>query len=125
MPVIIEAHITGDPATVLEGYEHTVAPPNDSRILHVNVPNDKGFTIIEVWESQEALQRFLEDDLPPIWEAVRMGSRMTEPPRWTIRPVHRVAVCGRPPATAAMAEGNRKLGAHGLPPGDVQHGASR
>src|SRR2546421_259880 len=99
MPVIIEAHITGNPATVLEGYEHTIAPPNDGRILHVNVPDDKGFTILEVWESEEALQRFLEDELPAIWEAVRMGDRMTEPPRWTIRPVHEVMVYGRRQAT--------------------------
>jgi hypothetical protein len=48
MPVIIEAHVTGDPATILEGYEQTVAPPNSSRILHIVVPNDKGLTIIEV-----------------------------------------------------------------------------
>lgn len=92
MPVIIEAHITGDPAIVLEGYEQTVAPHDDSRILHINIPNDKGFTIIEVWESEEELQRFLAEVLPEIWEGVRMGERMTEPPRWTIRPVHRVQV---------------------------------
>ena len=92
MPVIIEAHISGTVADVLEGYEQSVAPVDPARILHINVPNENGFTVIEVWDSEEALQRFLKVDLPPIWEAVGMAARMTAPPRWTIRPVHHVAV---------------------------------
>lgn len=101
MPVIIEAHITGPPDDVLEGYEATVAPYDPARLLHVNVPGDDGFTVIEVWESEAALRRFLEEELPPIWEGVGMAERMTAPPRLTIRPVHHVAVFARAGEPAA------------------------
>lgn len=92
MPVIIEAHIFGQVEEVLRAYEETVAPLDESRLLHINVPGEDGFTVIEVWESEEALQRFLDIDLPPIWESVGMPEKMTAPPTWTIRPIHHVAV---------------------------------
>jgi hypothetical protein len=96
MPVLIEAHISGDLATVLPGYDQTVAPIDESRLLHICAPADDGFTVIEVWESEDALKRFLEVELPPIWESVGMADRMSAPPRVTIRQIHHVAIYRQP-----------------------------
>lgn len=95
MPVLIEAHMSGEPATVLAGYDATTAPVDESRILHICAPSGDGFTVIEVWESEEALRRFLKVELPPIWESVGMAERMSAPPRMTIRQTHHVAIYRR------------------------------
>jgi hypothetical protein len=101
MPVLIEAHISGDLTTVLPGYDKTVAPLDESRLLHICAPADDGFTVIEVWESEDALQRFLEVELPPIWESVGMADMMSAPPRVTIRQIHHVAIYRQPSAASA------------------------
>lgn len=103
MPVLIEAHISGDLARVLPGYDETVAQVDESRMLHICAPADDGFTVIEVWESEAALKRFLEVELPPIWESVGMADRMSAPPRLTIRQVHHVAIYPRPLDRSAAA----------------------
>ena len=95
MPVLIEAHISGDLTTVLPGYDKTVAPLDESRLLHICAPADDGFTVIEVWVG-DALKRFLEVELPPIWESVGMADRMSAPPRLTIRQIHHVAIYRQP-----------------------------
>jgi hypothetical protein len=57
MPVLIEAHISGDLATVLPGYEETVAPVDESRMLHICAPADDGFTT-EAFESALRPRRY-------------------------------------------------------------------
>ena len=102
MPVLIEAHISGDLATVLPGYDQTVAPIDESRILHICAPAEDGFTVIEAWESEKALRRFLEVELPPIWKSVGMANRMSAPPRLRIRQIHHVAIYRRPAAESVV-----------------------
>ncbi len=62
---------------------------------------DAGIEIVEVWETEQALHRFLTDVLPGIWEGVGMAERMTGTPSWTIAPVHSWSVWPQPIADAA------------------------
>jgi hypothetical protein len=57
-------------------------------IAHIAGPSPKGgWRVIEVWESEEAAQRFYEDQLRPAFEAVGMTGPMPEREFW---PVHNV-----------------------------------
>ena len=53
-------------------------------IFHAAGPGPNGgWRVVEVWESQEALDRFVEDRLGPAFEAVGMTGR-PEPQQWEI-----------------------------------------
>ena len=53
-------------------------------IFHAAGPSPNGgWRVIEVWESEEALNRFYEEQLAPAFEAVGMSGR-PEPQMWQI-----------------------------------------
>lgn len=74
-----------DVAASWERYEHFAAalegPAPEGLILHAAGPTDEGFRIIEVWESEDAWERFLTERLgsaidpatavPPVFRALR------------------------------------------------------
>lgn len=64
-------------------------------IFHVAGPGPNGgWRVIEVWESEEAAQRFYEDRLKPAFDAVGV----TRPANREMWPVHNMMV-GRQPAS--------------------------
>ena len=101
MEVVIRAFVPGNTAALLEGYDATAAPHDPERILHICTGTDAGIEIVEVWEAEQALHRFLTEVLPGIWDGVGMAERMTGTPSWTIAPVHSWSVRPLPIADAA------------------------
>jgi hypothetical protein len=79
------ARIATFPAGTKEQYEYLgqlmgegVADQPERRVL-ASGPSKDGWTIIQIWESQEALERFIADHLRPAME--RAGDRgYPEPP---------------------------------------------
>ena len=77
-----------DVASSWEQYQGVVAalvdPPPDGLILHVAGPTDEGVRIIDVWESEEAWQRFRSERLDPAIAALGGPAR----PEPTFRDLH-------------------------------------
>ena len=48
----------------------------DQLVIHVAGPTEEGFRMIGVWDSREAWDRFREDRLGAIFEALSGGSRI-------------------------------------------------
>jgi hypothetical protein len=86
--VVIFFTVKGDSQELLAAYDKTVAPPHPSRLGHLMAPTNDGMTGVEVWTSQEDLERYLADDLPAIFE--RAGVMDVIPPNASgeIAPVH-------------------------------------
>jgi len=80
-----------DVASSWEQYEGVAAalvdPPPDGLILHVAGPTDEGVRIIDVWESEEAWERFRSERLAPAIAALGGPSR-PEPTFRDLRPEH-------------------------------------
>jgi hypothetical protein len=47
------------------------------QLYHAAGPTEKGFCVIEVWESQEALQRFFDLKLGPVLQAAHINVQPT------------------------------------------------
>lgn len=77
-----------DVASSWERYESVAAalvdPLPDGLILHVAGPTDEGVRIIDVWESEEAWQRFRSERLDPAIAALGGPAR----PEPTFRDLH-------------------------------------
>jgi hypothetical protein len=80
-----------DVASSWEQYERfacgLVDPPPIGLILHVAGPTDEGVRIIDVWESEEAWDRFRAERLVPAIAALGGPSR-PEPTFRDLRPEH-------------------------------------
>jgi hypothetical protein len=80
-----------DVASSWEQYEGVagalVDPPPDGLILHVAGPTDEGVRIIDVWESEEAWQRFRSERLEPAIAALG-GPARPEPTFRDLHPEH-------------------------------------
>ena len=96
-----------DVASSWEQYEGVgaalVDPPPDGLILHVAGPTDEGVRIIDVWENEEAWERFRRERLAPAIAALGGPSR----PEPTFRELHPEHVVLRNRA-ASPERGGRK-----------------
>ncbi len=45
-------------------------PASPHEIFHCVMKTDDGFRVVDVWESREAFEKFAQDKLSPIYEAV-------------------------------------------------------
>jgi hypothetical protein len=88
MSVVIFFTVKGESGELLAAYDKTVEAPDPSRLGHLMAPVADGMMGVEVWESQEALERYLNEDLPAIFE--RAGVMEIIPPNasFEISPVH-------------------------------------
>lgn len=84
-----------DLAASWEQYERVTAgliePPPAGLLVHVAGPTDDGVRIIDVWESEEAWERFRLDRLAPAIAALGGPSRPEQTFR-DVRPEHVVVV---------------------------------
>jgi hypothetical protein len=69
------------------------APAARQELFHFVIPTDYGFRVIDVWESEEAFQRYLHETLEPVFEEVGIVT----PPVVVIFPVHNYSVGARRP----------------------------
>ena len=87
-----------DVASSWDHYQQVAAglvdPPPDGLIAHVAGPTDEGVRIIDVWESEEAWERFRSDRLAPAIAALGGPSRPEATFR-DLRPEH-VVLRNRP-----------------------------
>jgi hypothetical protein len=109
--------------------------PLDGNILHVAAPSETGWRVVDVWESQEKLQRFFEQRL-----GAALASAGVTPNEPKVRPVHvslarrgadlskAVTFCALVPGTLdqydQILEKGGLLDAEGqpqLPPGQIVH----
>ncbi len=60
------------------------ARPASHIFLHLTTPIDGGYRIVELWDSQEGFQEFLEKRLGPANEALGLNRRTTI----TVTPLH-------------------------------------
>ncbi len=83
-----------DVASSWQQYERVTAalldPSPAGLILHVAGPTDEGFRIIDVWESEQAWERFRRERLAPAIAALGGPSR-PEPTFRDLRALHVVA----------------------------------
>lgn len=88
MSVVIFFTVKGDSEELLAAYDKTVEVSNPSRLGHLMAPTKEGMTGVEVWGSQQDLERYLNEDLPGIFE--RAGVTEIIPPNASaeIAPVH-------------------------------------
>lgn len=95
-----------DIASTWEQYERITAslvePAPRGLILHVAGPTDEGFRIIDVWESEEAWQRFQTERLAPAIAALG-GPARPEPSFRDLHPAH--VVVGHMGSSAVEAGG--------------------
>jgi len=88
-----------DVASSWEQYERVTAamvePVPSGLILHVAGPTDEGFRIIDIWENEEAWQRFQAERLAPAIAALG-GPARPEPTFRDLHPAH--VVLGHPSA---------------------------
>ncbi len=85
-----------DIASTWEHYERfaaTIDPSRTSLILHVAGPTEEGFRIIEVWETEQAWQRFQAERLSPATAALGGPAG----PRQTFRDLHAAHLVLGPP----------------------------
>lgn len=80
-----------DIASTWEQYKRVraslVEPAPVGLMLHVAGPTEEGFRVIDVWESEEAWQRFLTERLDPAIAALG-GPFRPEPTFRDLHPVH-------------------------------------
>ena len=57
------------------------------RILHLAGPMEGGWRVVDVWESQEAVNKFFQEQLGPAVQAARLAA---PPPRFW--PVHNMLI---------------------------------
>jgi len=88
-----------DVASSWQQYERVTAamvePVPSGLILHVAGPTDEGFRIIDIWENEEAWQRFQAERLAPAIAAFG-GPARPEPTFRDLHPAH--VVLGHPSA---------------------------
>ena len=88
-----------DVASSWEQYERVTAamvePVPSGLMLHVAGPTDEGFRIIDIWENEEAWQRFQAERLAPAIAAFG-GPARPEPTFRDLHPAH--VVLGHPSA---------------------------
>src|SRR4030095_6654476 len=58
--------------------------PEGGIYLHLTTPTDFGFRIVEIWDTKEGFDRFLENRLTPAAQAVGMERE----PAITVTPLH-------------------------------------
>ena len=101
-----------DVASSWEQYERITAamvePAPSGLILHVAGPTDEGFRIIDVWESEEAWQRFQAERLAPAIAALG-GPARPEPTFRDLHPAH--VVVGHAGARGAAERKRQEEGA--------------
>jgi hypothetical protein len=56
---------------------------NDQRPIHVSYEKDGAWCVVDVWESEEALERFAKNDLIPAFQKLNL-----DPPRPQVFPVY-------------------------------------
>jgi len=66
-------------------------PAANHELFHWVTPTDGGFRVIDVWESEEAFDRFLRERLEPVFEE----AGILAPPEIEIFPVYNYAVGAR------------------------------
>lgn len=60
--------------------------PPEGGILHVAGPGpDGGWRVVEVWESEEARQKFAQETLGPVF--AELGIERPEPQRWEVHAI--------------------------------------
>jgi quinol monooxygenase YgiN len=66
MTTLMTAHVKGDPTDLVRAYddvdEEVMVPRPSGLFSHVMVSTTDGFTVVEVWESQEAALSHLTDE---------------------------------------------------------------
>ena len=72
----------------------------DGLVVHVAGPTDAGFRIIEVWESQEAWERFRNERLRPAVRGIAGDASAEQPVFQAMRVMHVVRHQENDPATA-------------------------
>jgi hypothetical protein len=94
-----------DIASTWAHYEHVRASLTEplplGLILHVAGPTDEGFRVIEVWDSEEAWQRFCAERLQPALAALG-GPARPAPTFRDLHPAH--VVLGRDPLEKGRKE---------------------
>jgi hypothetical protein len=77
-----------DIASSWEQYERVAAtltdPPPPGLLLHLAGPTDEGFRVIDIWDSEEAFDRFRSQRLQPAIAALGGPAR----PEPTVRELH-------------------------------------
>lgn len=76
----------------LEQYDEVVeimghlpgGPPPSGVLFHCVTKTDEGIRIIDVWESRQALERFQEEDIAPVFRKIGV----VNPPETTFFEVH-------------------------------------
>ena len=58
--------------------------PEGGIYLHLTVPTDFGFRVVEIWDEAEGFQRFLENRMAPATKAVGMDREVTI----SVKPLH-------------------------------------
>jgi hypothetical protein len=58
--------------------------PEGGIYLHLTVPTEFGFRVVEIWDQAEGFQRFLDDRLAPASAAVGMDREVTI----SVKPLH-------------------------------------
>lgn len=100
-----------DVASSWQQYERFAAalvePPPAGLILHVAGPTDEGFRIIDVWESEQAWERFRGEQLAPAIAALGGPSR-PEPTFRDLRAAH--VVVGHAGAGDPVGDTERERG---------------
>jgi hypothetical protein len=86
--VVIFFTVKGDSEELLAAYDKTVEIPSPSRLGHLMAPTDDGMTGVEVWSSQEDLERYLDEDLPGIFERADVMDVIPPNAAAEIAPVH-------------------------------------
>mgnify|MGYP001249719653 CR=1 FL=1 len=66
VPVLLMFSVKGDPARLLEAYDQRLRPAvaamgGEAPLSHACVQTGEGMMIVDVWESEAALQSFMDD----------------------------------------------------------------
>jgi len=100
-----------DVAASWEQYERLsgslIDPAPQGLVLHVAGPTDEGFRVIDVWESEEAWERFRAERLGPALAALDGPSR-PEPTFRDLRPAHVVVGKGTAEGSTTGAAGTQQ-----------------
>ncbi len=89
MAVAVQLDFNG---ATLEQYDEAIermgllpgGPAANAELFHVVIKTERGFRVIDVWESREAFEQFLEDRIRPVGPEVGMS----EPPEIQVFEVH-------------------------------------
>jgi hypothetical protein len=91
MNVLAVFTVKGDTDELLAAYDRAIpaiqsgADEYGAPLVHVCAPTDDGIRIVDVWESDEALQRFVEH---PGFRRALADARLKEPDAVEVYPVH-------------------------------------